>query len=436
MPASVVLLLVLSLALALGALSPALLLALPLAESSGAARPDLVFEATLRLIPTTPATFLAISSVAGVAALGLTAHNAWLLRTRTARQARDLLALQQRERRLRLAVHDSELGLLHLEPVRDAAGAVRDFVVTDANACSAALLRREATAMAGLHVATDLGLSCDSDLFRGLVETLRDGTTYRGEQRAHPRRAATSWLHVRAVRVEDGLAVTIADIAERKREARRLRRESLVDALTGLVNRRGFLDLGAAQLAAARRQGQDAVLFYLDCDDFKGINDLFGHAVGDRALTEIARALRAGLRETDVIARLGGDEFTVLALDAVGACADAIRARVNARLDALNHSGVLPAAVSVTIGHVYVPASGTASLADLLHEADMDLLHRKAARRAARSAMAAIATSTRSPRRRPAAVVATPVPAWGRGPIGTPAPSNAAEFTGGLPSTS
>ncbi|HMS03881.1 MAG TPA: GGDEF domain-containing protein [Gemmatimonadaceae bacterium] len=384
----------------IGLVVPAELLALPFVEAASGTRPDLVVEATLRLLPTAPSAFLAMSSAAGLAALGLTAHNALVLRSQTERQARDLEALQARERRLRLTVHEAEDGLLHLEPVRDASGAVVDFAIVEVNARAAALLRRNADALVGCRVRDSIGLPIEDALFRGLTAVLEHGTVFRGEQRVHPRHVATSWLLVRAVRVDDGLAVTLADIADRKREARRLRRASLVDPLTALVNRRGFVEIATEQLAAARAQRQDAVLFYLDCDDFKGINDGFGHATGDRALTEIARALRAAMRETDVIARLGGDEFAMLALDTVGSCADTIRARVNTRLDALNRSGVLPTTVGVSIGHVSVPASDDRSLQQLLHEADTDLMHRKAARRVARKAMAAIAASPLSPRPR------------------------------------
>lgn len=395
----------------IGLAIPAELLALPFAGTAGGTRPDLVVEATLRLLPAAPGALLAMSSAAGLAALGLTAHNALVLRSQTERHERALSALQARERRLRLAVNEAEDGLLHLDPVRDETGAVIDFAIAEANARAAALLRRDAQALVGCRVRASIGLPPGDALFRGLAAVLEDGTVFRGEQRVHPRHVATSWLLVRAVRVDDGLAVTLADIADRKREARRLRRASRLDPLTALVNRRAFVEIATERLAAARAQGQEAVLFYLDCDDFKRINDGFGHATGDRALTEIARALRAAMRETDVIARLGGDEFAMLALDTVGSCADTIRSRVNARLDALNRAGVLPATVGISIGHVSVPATDERSLPQLLHEADTDLMHRKAARRVARKAMAAIASAPLSPRTRHTRGSEAPIPA-------------------------
>ena len=84
------------------------------------------------------------------------------------------------------------------------------------------------------------------------------------------------------------------------------------DALTGLPNRRGLLEHLPRTLARARRQGGQVVIGMLDLDDFKPINDTWGHAAGDALLCEIGRRLQAILRETDLVARLGGDEFVII----------------------------------------------------------------------------------------------------------------------------
>ncbi len=378
------------------------------AEPAATTRPDLVVEATLRLLPASPLVFLALSAMAGVTALGLTTRNTLVLQAKTRRHEHDLQALQAREQRLRRSVHDSEDGLAHLEPIRNARGEVMDFVVTEANARTAALFRREPAAVPGMRTSSLASLASDTALFRALVDALAQDTTYREEVRAHPRHVATSWLRVRAVPVDGGLAVTLTDIRDRKRETRRLHRASHADPLTGLLNRRGFVACAVPLLDSARQLGYDAHLFYLDCDAFKDINDAYGHAVGDRALLEIARALRVCLRESDVIARLGGDEFAVLAQDTVGDCAESIRARIHARLDALNRAGLLPMPVGVTIGHVGVPAANATPLADLLDAADRDLIHRKAARRVVRRAMDEITLTARPPRARARAQVPAP----------------------------
>lgn len=84
------------------------------------------------------------------------------------------------------------------------------------------------------------------------------------------------------------------------------------DALTGLRNRRAFLEGGASETERAKRYARPLSVVFLDLDDFKQLNDTRGHDVGDEALQATAKALRGALRSNDVIARLGGDEFAIL----------------------------------------------------------------------------------------------------------------------------
>ncbi len=92
----------------------------------------------------------------------------------------------------------------------------------------------------------------------------------------------------------------------------RLRGEARTDPLTGLLNRRGFDEHAARELAHAGRDGRPIALATFDIDHFKQINDEHGHVVGDRALVHIARLLAGESRGIDVAARLGGEEFAVL----------------------------------------------------------------------------------------------------------------------------
>lgn len=84
------------------------------------------------------------------------------------------------------------------------------------------------------------------------------------------------------------------------------------DALTGLQNRRAFLDCGAAEVERSKRYSHPLAVIFLDLDDFKQLNDSRGHDAGDEALRATAGALRRALRSSDLVARLGGDEFAVL----------------------------------------------------------------------------------------------------------------------------
>jgi diguanylate cyclase (GGDEF)-like protein len=86
---------------------------------------------------------------------------------------------------------------------------------------------------------------------------------------------------------------------------------SRIDALTGLMNRRAFEQELVNRLAHAERSGRGGTLLYVDLDNFKAINDNFGHERGDDALQEVARTLLTMSRSYDLVARLGGDEFVV-----------------------------------------------------------------------------------------------------------------------------
>jgi diguanylate cyclase (GGDEF)-like protein/PAS domain S-box-containing protein len=113
-----------------------------------------------------------------------------------------------------------------------------------------------------------------------------------------------------------GTGVDVTDArrwAEERVEAEdRLRHTADHDALTGLFNRRRFEEELERHIAHGRRYGMDGALLMLDLDDFKAVNDGYGHRAGDGVLTEVAGVLRQRLRESDVVARFGGDEFAVL----------------------------------------------------------------------------------------------------------------------------
>jgi two-component system cell cycle response regulator len=157
---------------------------------------------------------------------------------------------------------------------------------------------------------------------------------------------------------------------ERQRMKTVLENESLIDALTGLYNRRGFNTLVDNHLKQVERTRKPFALVFLDLDGMKRINDELGHAQGDRALVETASLLRGLVRQSDVLARLGGDEF-VLLLGALDGDADAtIRRRLNQRLDLVNAQSERKYTLSISIGIVIANPETPLVRDELLARAD------------------------------------------------------------------
>jgi diguanylate cyclase (GGDEF)-like protein len=123
-----------------------------------------------------------------------------------------------------------------------------------------------------------------------------------------------------------------AQLAELLTGAEKLAR---TDPLTGMPNRRAFLERLSDELARAKRNAAPVCIAYLDIDNFKHLNDQRGHVEGDEFLKHIAAAIKDTVRETDVAARLGGDEFAVLFTDAKRIAVEPLAHRLLARVRAL-----------------------------------------------------------------------------------------------------
>lgn len=194
-------------------------------------------------------------------------------------------------------------------------------------------------------------------------EALADGALKRGAQDYLVKGQFGSQLLVRAIRYA----------IERHRLLRSL---SLLDDLTGLYNRRGFMALAEQQLKLARRNEKEMLIIYADMDGLKSINDRFGHLEGSQAITQSAEILRNTFRTSDVVARLGGDEFAVLAVDATDADAQQLIARLYENIHQYNLKSNKPYALSLSAG-VSRPTDNQSSVEDLLVEADEAMYEQK-----------------------------------------------------------
>ena len=163
---------------------------------------------------------------------------------------------------------------------------------------------------------------------------------------------------------------------ERHRLQKNLQNLSLMDDLTGLYNRRGFLALAEQQLRMIQRKGA-ALLAYLDLDNLKLINDSYGHLEGNRALIVTANVLRASFRQSDILARIGGDEFCVLMTDAGQDSEMQVRKRLQERTDFINALSSWRFQLSLSVGIAEVPVVHQPSLDQLLRLADANMYAEK-----------------------------------------------------------
>lgn len=175
---------------------------------------------------------------------------------------------------------------------------------------------------------------------QALRQVFKTGRVYRGmDIRLMSDHADDIWTSLNISRMQDAMGgsdsviLQFVDITRRKENEERLSRLARRDHLTGLANRMVFEEELDKTLKNAKRYKRSGAILYIDLDDFKQINDVFGHNAGDAVLKEVARTLGVHTRETDVISRLGGDEFAVILQEVSekGARqkADAVRTAIN-----------------------------------------------------------------------------------------------------------
>ena len=171
----------------------------------------------------------------------------------------------------------------------------------------------------------------------------------------------------------------IRDITERKRLEEELREMSLHDLLTDLYNRRGFFVVAEQQVKAANRAKRKMRLTYFDCNNFKWINDSFGHGQGDKVLVDTAHILRQTYRESDIIARIGGDEFVVFSMDPVEVGHDEVLKRLQQNIDEYNAKEIRRYRLSLSWGTAVYDPESPISLDELMSQADrLMYTHKKA----------------------------------------------------------
>ena len=168
------------------------------------------------------------------------------------------------------------------------------------------------------------------------------------------------------------------DISDQKQAEEALKAMSLMDDLTGLYNRRGFLTLAGQELKIANRMKRGTFLLFTDLDDLKVINDTFGHLQGDQALIDTAHILKDTFRDPDILARIGGDEFVILAVEAASeAGPELLLERLQKNLDFFNEKTSRPYQLSLSMGVVSYDPDHPVSIDNLLIQADNHMYEEK-----------------------------------------------------------
>ncbi len=230
----------------------------------------------------------------------------------------------------------------------------------------------------------------DAERIDRLLDGVADDSTHRHEDELRLRHADGDpvWVHVTATASPDpgdGLlaVVHLTDVSERRSYEARLEHLADHDPLTGFFNRRRFDEELARVVALSRRHGRQAALLLIDLDQFKYVNDTYGHLTGDVVIGHVGEVLRSRLRDTDVLGRIGGDEFAVI-LDE--ADVDHGRRVAGELLDELRASGLTVATgqtlvVTASIGVVPIDAGWQLTPEELLMEADIAMYDAKDAGR-------------------------------------------------------
>ncbi len=193
----------------------------------------------------------------------------------------------------------------------------KDGQICEINLTGAAMLGEERRRLLYHRLATYIATEYQDHWQRYFMKVLSSDETQPCELAIQQPEGSRLFAHLECQRLRRDHNVTevrivMTDITERIKKEDEIRKLAFYDALTQLPNRRLLGDRLDHAMAASRRSGRYGALMFVDLDNFKPLNDLHGHAMGDLLLIEASRRITRCLRETDTVARFGGDEFVVL----------------------------------------------------------------------------------------------------------------------------
>lgn len=221
----------------------------------------------------------------------------------------------------------------------------------------------------------ELGLDFANELRDALTDTLHTGQPRREEFHCRLSSGHELYYDCQLLPVIDdrgaveAVATVSRDITEHKQAEQKAWQYANFDTLTGIPNRRLFLDRFEQNLLEAERKGSSFTLLFLDLDRFKEINDQLGHNAGDQLLQQVAERIQNTVRAMDTVARLGGDEFTVILKDTSRQEAEKVAQALLASLERAFDVDAHRVYISATIGLTIFPEDGR-DAHQLMHNAD------------------------------------------------------------------
>jgi len=295
--------------------------------------------------------------------------------------------VRKSEKLLRTLIDHSVNGVIRFRWVQNEDSGGKDLRCIFANAAAGRFLNAEPDDLVDLRASeiTRLAMTgMDSHTQNNVLDQLRESCESGESMEVELLQANVSgprFLRLISQPVGDDIAATFIDVTDTKAKERQMESIAWSDPLTGVLNRRGF-ERDAAQRLTDSADDATGALLFIDLNDFKEINDRYGHVVGDQLLTIAAQRLRKALRSQDIIGRPGGDEFVALVPDVSAAVADKLAQRLAKALEAPYNIGTETMSCAASIGLALYPANAN-TLTGLLREADQAMYRAKARTRGA-----------------------------------------------------
>ncbi len=292
------------------------------------------------------------------------------------------IEVRRSEQLLRTLINHSVNGILRLRWVADDAAPARSLGCIFANRAAGRFLDVNSDDLVDLdferllrRIVKHVHPRDAGGLRMQLLDAIDSGKSVDTEYRQH-RGENQRWLRLICEPVNDDIAVTIVDITDDKAKERHMESIARSDPLTGVLNRRGFEHAAARRLSRSDDDATGALLF-IDLNDFKNINDRYGHTTGDEVLRIAASRLRQSLRARDIVGRPGGDEFVVLVPDVTAEVADTLARRLAKALEAPYTIDDQTFDCAASIGLALYPRNAN-TLTGLMREADQAMYRAKA----------------------------------------------------------